>query len=138
MASSGETTRSGITVALPPPWVRASRALCPMTAMLAIERSTPSGRTPSLLSSTEPSTAASWANATPSIAARRRGDRVAERADALGEQQQAQHLAVEVRLVHAAVAHRLDEVGPRRRGSGHGEILRGGDRVEAAHGGPVR
>ena len=97
IASSGEMTRSGITVALPPPWVRASRALCPMTAMLATAPGA-SGRMPSLLSSTAPSTAASWASATPSIVARRHGDRLAERADALGEQQQPQHLSVEIRL----------------------------------------
>ena len=97
IASSGEMTRSGITVALPPPWVRASRALCPMTAMLAIEPAS-RGRMPSLLSSTAPSTAASWASATPSIVARRHGDRPVERADTLGEQQQPQHLAVEVLL----------------------------------------
>ena len=64
-------------------------------------------------------------------------DRALERTHALGEEQQAQHLAVEVGLLEASVADRVGEPRPRRRRAGHREVLRGGHRVEAPHGGPV-
>ncbi len=64
--SSGVTTCSGMTVALPPPCVRASTALCPMTATLRSADASSGRAASSLRTSTVPAAAAARANATPS------------------------------------------------------------------------
>ncbi|CAH0226447.1 hypothetical protein SRABI128_02328 [Microbacterium sp. Bi128] len=63
--------------------------------------------------------------------------RIAEGADALGQEQHAQDLTIQVRLGHAAVADGLGEIGPRGRGPGHREVLRRRGRRERTHGRPV-
>jgi hypothetical protein len=63
--SSGETVYSGMTVALPPPCVRARAALSPITATER-SRAGAQGSSPRFSSRTVPSIAASRAKATPS------------------------------------------------------------------------
>ena len=74
----------------------------------------------------------------PSISFGVTGTRLSQRSDPLGEQQQSQHLSIEVRFLHTTVANGFDQLRPGGCRAGHREVLRGGDGAEAAHGGPVR
>ena len=70
MPCNGVTTRSGNTVALPPPWVRANFALCPITAtrlrVFAAQGNSGPPVADSFRTSTAPAISAARANAIPS------------------------------------------------------------------------
>ena len=131
MPCSGVTTRSGRTVALPPPWVRANFALCPMTAtrrrLDGVQGNSALPLAFSLRTSTVPAASAARTKATPSSTTTGSGataSKPVERADPGGQGQNALHLPVDRRLVDLAGADRGDQcVAPRALGPWHDQIL---------------
>ncbi len=144
--SSGETTWSGWTVALPPPCVRAVAAFGPSSATrrsgAAVER-----EHAALVAHEHRAGGRRLAQERGRlVGARRRGRGrnggrdALERPDARGEAQQAAHLVVDRRLGHAAVADGLGErLAPEGVRPRHREVERGAARlVRRARRRPVR